>query len=62
MAESDEGVGSGSAGGAARYEPPRLTVHGTVAEVTEAQVVGTNFDRSIPAGSSIVAIFGSTSF
>ena len=43
------------------YEPPRLTVHGSLAEATAASLIGTVFDKSIPAGASIVSIFGSTS-
>lgn len=44
------------------YEPPRVTVHGSLAEVTAANLIGTVFDKSIPAGASIVSIFGGTSF
>jgi hypothetical protein len=44
------------------YEPPTITIHGSLAEVTAANLIGTVFDKSIPAGSSIVAIFGGTSF
>lgn len=43
------------------YEAPRLTVHGSLAEATAASLIGTVFDKSIPAGASIVSIFGSTS-
>ncbi len=44
------------------YERPRLTVHGSVAETTAANVIGSQFDKSIPAGASILSVFGGTSF
>lgn len=43
------------------YEAPRVTVHGSLAEVTAANLIGTVFDKSIPAGASIVSVFGATS-
>lgn len=45
----------------ADYEPPRVTVHGSLAEVTAANIIGAVFDKSIPAGASIVSVFGATS-
>jgi hypothetical protein len=35
------------------YQPPTLTMHGTVAEVTGANAVGMVTDRSFPAGTPI---------
>lgn len=35
------------------YQPPSLTMHGTVAEVTGANAVGTVTDRPFPAGTPI---------
>jgi hypothetical protein len=43
------------------YEPPRLTVHGSLAEATAANLIGTEFDKTIPAGASILSVFGGTS-
>jgi len=45
-----------------RYEPPTLTVHGSLVEATAANVIGTAFDKTIPAGASILSVFGGTSF
>ncbi|GEM_PF-1446584 len=42
-----------SGGVSSNYEPPRLTVHGSVAEVTGANAVGNVTDRSFPAGTPI---------
>jgi hypothetical protein len=47
---------------AQHYEPPRLVVHGSLAEATSANVIGTVFDKTISAGQPITSIFGSTSF
>ncbi len=44
------------------YERPRVRVHGSVAEVTAQQIIGTNFDQTIPAGTSILGILGRLSF
>jgi hypothetical protein len=35
------------------YQAPTLTMHGTVAEVTGAQAVGTVTDKSFPAGTPV---------
>jgi hypothetical protein len=35
------------------YEPPRVTMHGTLVERTQAQVAGTVTDRTFPAGTPI---------
>jgi hypothetical protein len=44
---------------AAGYEPPRLEMHGSVAEVTKMQVVGVFIDKAnLPAGTPI---FGNSS-
>ncbi|HAM03118.1 MAG TPA: hypothetical protein DCQ30_12970 [Acidimicrobiaceae bacterium] len=44
------------------YEAPKLTVHGSLSEVTAASILGTNFDQSIPAGTSLLGIIGRLSF
>lgn len=44
---------------APQYEPPRVEIHGSVAEVTKAFIVGIETDApNLPAGTSI---FGHTS-
>jgi hypothetical protein len=35
------------------YEPPTITMHGTVAEVTGAQAVGAVTDAPFPAGTPL---------
>jgi hypothetical protein len=45
---------SAIAGGHNRYEPPLLSVHGTVAQLTQASVLLINADQSIPAGSPLL--------
>lgn len=52
---------SGTAGSGV-YEAPHVQVHGSLAEVTAAQILGTNFDQTIPAGTSILGILGRLSF
>jgi hypothetical protein len=54
-------MGGGQGQGARGYEPPRLTVHGSLAEATAANLIGTEFDKTIPAGASILSVFGGTS-
>jgi hypothetical protein len=44
------------------YEAPRVTVHGSLADATAANVIGSVFDKSIPAGAPVTSIFGGTSF
>jgi hypothetical protein len=41
-------------GGQYGYEPPRLSVHGTVAQLTQASVLLFEADQSIPAGSALL--------
>ena len=54
-------LGEGTPAGEGEYEAPTVTVHGSLADVTAASLVGTHFDKTIPAGASITAIFGGTS-
>jgi len=44
------------------YEAPTLTLLGSLAEATAANLIGTQFDKTIPAGASILSVFGGTSF
>lgn len=44
------------------YEPPQLRVHGSLAEVTASQILGTEFDMTIPAGTPLTGIIGRLSF
>jgi hypothetical protein len=53
---------SGTAGSGNQYEAPHVHVHGSLAEVTAANIIGTNFDQTIPAGTSILGILGRLSF
>jgi hypothetical protein len=53
---------TGSAEPAEGYEPPAVHVHGSLAEATSQQIIGTNFDQTIPAGTSILGILGRLSF
>lgn len=48
----------GSRAGERAYEPPALTIHGSVVEATKASVFGVLADQNIPAGATI---FGKTS-
>jgi hypothetical protein len=36
------------------FEAPRLTLHGTVADLTNATVLGVNADQTIAAGSPVI--------
>ncbi|HUC36560.1 MAG TPA: lasso RiPP family leader peptide-containing protein [Acidimicrobiales bacterium] len=45
--------GGEQTGGGTRYEAPRLTAHGSVAEVTQALIAGVVLDKSLPAGSPV---------
>jgi hypothetical protein len=49
-------------GRAAGYEAPRLHMHGSLAEATASQVLGSVFDQTIPAGTPLTGIIGKTSF
>ena len=40
-------------GSQSRYEPPALTVHGTVAQVTKALLAGLKTDAAFPAGTPL---------
>lgn len=53
---------SGTPGLGQVYEAPRVQVHGSLAEVTASQILGTNFDQTIPAGTPITGILGRLSF
>lgn len=49
-----------SGGTATTYELPRLVVHGSVVERTQANLIGTVTDRSFPAGTPISHLTFST--
>lgn len=38
------------------YEAPRLTVHGSVAEVTGAQAIGSVTDKAFPASTPLTSL------
>lgn len=38
------------------YEPPTLVVHGSIADLTKAMVVGARTDRAFPAGTLLGSI------
>lgn len=38
------------------YSTPQLTVHGTVAEITQATTVGGVLDRTFPVGTPVPAV------
>jgi hypothetical protein len=46
--------GDKTSGGGTGYETPRLTVHGSVAEVTQAFLVGAIVDKNFAAGNLII--------
>lgn len=35
------------------YQTPRLTVHGTVAQITQATTSGLNLDKTFPIGTPV---------
>jgi hypothetical protein len=35
------------------YQPPRVVVHGSVADLTQASVAGTVTDKTFPAGTPV---------
>lgn len=43
-------------GVAAEYEPPRLTVHGSIIDLTRAAAAGTVTDRAFPAGTPVTGL------
>jgi hypothetical protein len=43
-----------TAGGETGYEAPKLTIHGSVEEITRASHVGYVADQNIPAGTSVI--------
>jgi hypothetical protein len=42
-----------SGGSSSIYQPPRVVVHGSVVDLTRANVVGTVTDKTFPAGTAI---------
>jgi len=64
MAREDAGMDHQlvPADGTCAYERPVLVVHGSASEATAAQILGTTFDQTIPAGTPITGILGRLSF
>lgn len=53
METNRQQTSGGVASGHQPYEPPRLVVHGSVVELTQAHAAGGVTDRSFPAGTLV---------
>ena len=43
------------------YQAPQLTVHGTVAQITQQTTKGTKLDKTLIAGTPLSSVLGSAS-